>query len=117
MNFLLIITTLIIIGVLYKPVTVLLYRIIPSLTETKNAKVIYREIWKYGEYNSAGEYNSVGALSIIPSDRYCITFEFDDLKEVTLEVPEIIYNRLRLGNKGILKYHEKTFVKFKVIEW
>jgi len=113
MYFLLVITILLIIGLLYKPVAVILYNIIPIASDAKNAKVIHKDIWGAGEFKSAP---TIRGMKMTTSNGYRMTFEFDDLSTVTLVVPKRIYYGLSVGSKGLLDYHGKTFVKFKVIE-
>ncbi|MCL2517648.1 MAG: hypothetical protein FWF15_03695 [Oscillospiraceae bacterium] len=112
-NFLVIITMLVVIGLLYKPVSVLIYKILPIASDAKNAKVIHKDIWGGGEFKSAP---TGRGMKMTTSNGYRMTFEFDDLTTVTLVVPKRIYYGLSVNSKGLLDYHGKTFVKFKVIE-
>jgi hypothetical protein len=45
---------------------------------------------------------------------YRITFEFENLKSVQLEVSRKIYNSLSIGSRGILAYNVNEFKKFHV---
>jgi hypothetical protein len=76
-----------------------------------NAKVILKD------YVGGGETTGIfgrGSFSVPIGPRCRVTFELENYKNVTLIVPDKIYNGLSVGSTGALEYRRKNFKSFTV---
>jgi len=106
MNILFVLTIIVIVGLLFKPISGIFYKRKPL---SANAKVVFKDIWGGGKHKMAG------GRYITVSNGYRITFELDDYKNLTLIVPKKIYDGLSVDSTGVLDYNGNEFVNFSVI--